>query len=553
MLDQFETHPDYRDLLQSAGLTDFERVMQCRDGELVGQHARRDVTRLEIIHESRRCCLFLKRERSASWKDLFSGLVCGWGWTTKARWEWQAIRRLQAAGFGCAEPVAFGQRGLFSPRGFLALAEIPDAVVLTEALAGASARDRRELIAALAREVARLHDAGFDHPDLYSKHVWVSRQAEGWRVFLLDFQRTRRRWFVGWKRRLNDLAALNSTLDPNQATLAERMRFLRIYLEATGRQGRQRRAARRILHRTNRLISRPVTLRRRAAAQTRKPGGPHMVPSSDGRMWFDAAHGEHFRRRGLDDFDAVMEATSGTLMRRLPHRENWRLPWTDAERGRQRAAYLKLHRVRSAENRLRAWFNRPPRPSPGVIEAKYILDLERAGVATMPLLAYGEKLSRRGLQESFLLTEEVFDAVPLDTFLRRRFPGGPEVAERDPCLHRLVKKVAEVARHFHALGYNHRDFYCCHFLIREPTPGEFTVNLIDLQRVQHRNYWRGRWIVKDLAQLSYSSPPEVIGPRLRLVFLKRYLGVSRLRPQDKRLVRRVLAKHRWITCHGYPP
>ena len=55
-----------------------------------------------------------------------------------------------------------------------------------------------------------------------------------------------------------------------------------------------------------------------------------------------------------------------------------------------------------------------------------------------------------------------------------------------------IGEVADVAGRFHRLGYNHRDFYCCHFFIRETDDGGFRVNLIDLQRVEHRRCWRRR-------------------------------------------------------------
>jgi hypothetical protein len=65
-----------------------------------------------------------------------------------------------------------------------------------------------------------------------------------------------------------------------------------------------------------------------------------------------------------------------------------------------------------------------------------------------------------------------------------------------------------------------------------------------LQRVEHRHRFRGRWLVKDLAQLAYSAPRDRIGCTQRLAFIKHYLGVRKLRPQDKRLIREVLAKQR---------
>ena len=119
-------------------------------------------------------------------------------------------------------------------------------------------------------------------------------------------------------------------------------------------------------------------------------------------------------------------------------------------------------------------------------------------------------------------------------------------------LHRLIVQVADIARRFHAAGFNHRDFYCCHFLVKETSPGRFDVRLIDLQRVQRRRWFRRRWIVKDLAQLASMSPDEHVGCREKVLFLRTYLGVKKLRPQDKRLVRAVLRKLASIRRHTNP-
>jgi hypothetical protein len=124
----------------------------------------------------------------------------------------------------------------------------------------------------------------------------------------------------------------------------------------------------------------------------------------------------------------------------------------------------------------------------------------------------------------------------LQDFIQRRFPAGCSP------LHRLIVQVAEIARRFHAAGFNHRDFYGCHFLVKETSQGRFDVRLIDLQRVQRRRWFRRRWIVKDLAQLASMSPDDCVGPREKILFLKAYLGVCKLRTEDKRLVRDVLAK-----------
>ncbi len=275
-----------------------------------------------------------------------------------------------------------------------------------------------------------------------------------------------------------------------------------------------------------------------------------LEPIGPGTMWVAAPYLEALARAGLLSFEAMMTTRAGRLLRALPDRENWRIELPDGEGG-VRGAYLKKHHVRDWRWWLRAKLGLQPVQSPGRIEARNIARLERAGVASMQLVAYGAKLHASGLLESFVLTEELAGYVQLDHFLRQRFAaleaGRPRSEERD--LRALIAEVAALARRFHAAGFNHRDFYCCHFFIREPSKGQFEVRLIDLQRMERRRRLRGRWLVKDLAQLAYSAPRDRLSCTHRLAFIKAYLGVRKLRPRDKRLIRRVLAKQQAMERH----
>ena len=182
------------------------------------------------------------------------------------------------------------------------------------------------------------------------------------------------------------------------------------------------------------------------------------------------------------------------------------------------------------------------RASPARTEARCAGSLPSLGINVMRLVAYGERLCADGMVESFLLTEELAGYVELQEFLRNRFPPRSAPGGRDADLQRIIRHVAEIARRFHAAGYNHRDFYTCHFLVNELSPGQFDVRLIDLQRVQRRRWFRRRWIVKDLAQLAYSAPRDRIGPKELIAWMRHYLETAKLRPGDKRLIRAVTAR-----------
>lgn len=126
------------------------------------------------------------------------------------------------------------------------------------------------------------------------------------------------------------------------------------------------------------------------------------------------------------------------------------------------------------------------------------------------------------------MTEEVLDAYPADEFWITR------VAVESPCdlsaanrRHCLLATLAEAARRLHAANLFHRDFYWCHFFVRETERGRFTITLIDLQRVRRRRWTRWRWLVKDVAQFLFSAPDSVTTSD-RLYWFRCYRGVERL-------------------------
>lgn len=260
-----------------------------------------------------------------------------------------------------------------------------------------------------------------------------------------------------------------------------------------------------------------------------------------GQMWVDVDYQTDLERVGLASFDAVMNGTRGKLLRTLPDRENWRLEF--AQQGRRHVLFLKKHRVRSFLERLRSWVGVRRSMTAARIEAENVAALKRAGIETMRVVAFGESV--RGAQiQSFFMTEELNGFTQLDHLLRQRFAPAAECIHQDDDLKALAASVADVASRFHKAGFNHRDFYCCHFFIQELPGGRFAVRLIDLQRVELRYWLRDRWLVKDLAQLAYSAPRERVGRTLRMAFIKRYLGITRLSTADKRLIRRVLRRQR---------
>ncbi len=127
--------------------------------------------------------------------------------------------------------------------------------------------------------------------------------------------------------------------------------------------------------------------------------------------------------------------------------------------------------------------------------------LQAIGVPTMqPVACLTEGWNPARLR-SVLVTEALEGCISLERHLREHPP--------DPKARRtLIHELARIARTLHEHGVNHRDFYLCHFLIRQPWDGSaenLRLFLIDLHRVQMRRHTPERWAVKDLGSLWFSA------------------------------------------------
>ncbi len=114
-------------------------------------------------------------------------------------------------------------------------------------------------------------------------------------------------------------------------------------------------------------------------------------------------------------------------------------------------------------------------------------------------VAFGERGKNPSTRQSFIVTRELRDVIQLDHFFEQR--------EVSPVIKRgLINKVALIARELHAAGINHRDFYLCHFMLREfsLTADVQDITLVDLHRAQLRVQVPERWRVKDVGGLLFS-------------------------------------------------
>lgn len=201
----------------------------------------------------------------------------------------------------------------------------------------------------------------------------------------------------------------------------------------------------------------------------------------------------------------------GVSVRKMPDRETIRFVVDD------KAYYLKRHFGVGWQEILKnlLQFRLPVLGATNEWEA--LQKLSSLGVPSLQAVAYGVQGKNPAGQKSFIITKELSDVVQLDHFLASHSLTIQQKIS-------LIKKVATIARDMHAAGVNHRDFYLCHFMLKQPWDflSEPQVFIIDLHRAQIRPKVPQRWLVKDLAGLYFSSMSLPISSRDKFRFLGFY-------------------------------
>ena len=230
-----------------------------------------------------------------------------------------------------------------------------------------------------------MHTAGFTHGDLYSKHILL---APGPRFCILDWQRARLTNAAVLGARQRELAMLDATMLDSLATDRLRLVFLRHYLRDLPGASVSVFAAR------IRKLSLQLQRKPRIRALQRLP----LPPGTQSLVWLD---GEAL---------CVTPAFRETLGGQVPE---WLRVLYDTNResdprnsgvpsSRGLARQLVRRRVLRLWSWLASWRRRAPAPE--VRAAALLFRLERDGVLTPKLLAFGHK-NLRTWTYSFLLTE----------------------------------------------------------------------------------------------------------------------------------------------------
>lgn len=155
-------------------------------------------------------------------------------------------------------------------------------------------------------------------------------------------------------------------------------------------------------------------------------------------------------------------------------------------------------------------------------EVRAIQKLSQLGIATTPLVAYGQRGCNPATMQSFVITEDLGDIISLEEILMdsQSYPV-PEDSK-----HLMLKAVADIASKLHGAGLCHRDFYLCHFVLsrQNAVANHYDLHLIDLHRMLQNQSPSGDAMMKDIAGLYFSMLQNGLGAQDLSIFKQHYLS-----------------------------
>ncbi|NLH16707.1 MAG: hypothetical protein GX455_09015 [Phycisphaerae bacterium] len=260
-------------------------------------------------------------------------------------------------------------------------------------------------------------------------------------------------------------------------------------------------------------------------------------------VYVDPGYAESFRSLGLTTVEEMFRFEGGVRLNKdnlSPDRSRLRfeIPAPAA------TLFLKRYNRTPVLRQIRNWMESGRRVSTADRDRMPGEILATAGIATPQVVAFGAEWGRVFEQRSFVVTRMLEGAEALERRMPQAWnPRGGSAAERRA----FVEKLADFVRRFHATGYCHRDLYLAHVFCDAAE----RLYMIDLQRAFQPRWCRWRWRIKDLAELHYSAPGEVVSCSDRIRFFLRYVGRKRLTRLDRWRIARIRARAWRMADHDF--
>lgn len=268
----------------------------------------------------------------------------------------------------------------------------------------------------------------------------------------------------------------------------------------------------------------------------------NFIKFQDG-FFVDKEYAEPFRKLGLTSMDAVFDFQGDENLHKAniaKYRSRLKFQLADLNK----TLFLKRYDNPPKLTQLKNWLSRQNKASTADYDRIPPQELKASGIDAPKTIAYGSEWAGIFEKRSFMIMENIENGVSLEEKLPECFYDLTL-----PSSHKMrcefINKLADFTRKFHDTGYRHRDYYLCHiFLVNEK---DFC--LIDMHRSFTPGFLSERYRLKDITQLHYSSPGDIISQADRLRFYLRYRGKDRPDESDRKFLRKVKAKAWRVALH----
>ncbi len=257
------------------------------------------------------------------------------------------------------------------------------------------------------------------------------------------------------------------------------------------------------------------------------------------RVHIEPEYQELMRSAGLDSVCGVFETKQGKLLTSqglYGEDDVSRIRLEDG--GLTRTFYVK----RFWNRRLECLSSRAARGSllgRSVMRAEFekIQSLGKMGLRIPRVVGYGEQRFCGGVINTYMITEEIANAMGVD-FIVHQWMDQQPVEQQRALKEELIASISTAVKTMHANGFEHHDLFLRNLIVTDHNMSNLYV--FDCPRA----YCWPMFIMKkrrkvDLAMLD-AGATVAFSPSQRMRFMHQYLGCTRLSDEDKAFVRDVL-------------
>ena len=435
--------------------------------------------------------VYAKWHRFRGMWDAILSLVRG----TRAEREWKVALALKGFGIRAAEPLLLGLQKRWG---------VPmESFLVTRAVAGVSLKQlvqqsaespvseskRHALSRNLGELVSSLHANGVSHPDLHSDNILLVEPNAA--LCLLDLHAAKVRSRITRQSRVQNLAVLCNSFTRAGATLQDRVRFLKAYLEENSERDELSELSEAVRIKSQKLSARRIKSRSRRCMVRSKVYTNERTPL--GRVYRQRAISlEQVKKAIALHYCTMAGEPVGAVMKRSPKTNVTLIDWDGSLDARQlcvkefvRAGVLRLLPARV-------------RHRPALDSWRAALGLAVRGISGAGAFA---ALLGKGVS-SYVIMPSVQSATPLVAYVQHQLTPQIAVSRRRS----FIRAAAEFLLQCYSGGVFHRDLKAGNVLVRETSAGGWEFILLDLAAVRFPCRVKPEYKLLNLAQLNASTP-----------------------------------------------